>query len=181
MCWQAWAISQREAMTKSLLGLEEFDKQHKSGGKKTDLHECHRADLEGRVKLLKDLDEAKEDPGPMLVCVVWYDGAAWRAAVDSSEIYDGMFDGLYDGVHDGKIAGEPAILPGGKLASCPALTNFKAERQFATLSPYDACNFAVNIYDDGNVLSLVTDSSPHGTHVAGITAAYHPEVRILFH
>ena len=40
----------------------------------------------------------------------------------------------------------------------------------------DACSYALNIFDNGNVLSIVTDSSPHGTHVARITAAYHLEV-----
>jgi subtilisin family serine protease len=40
----------------------------------------------------------------------------------------------------------------------------------------DACSYVLNVFDDGNVLSIVTDSSPHGTHVAGITAAHHPEV-----
>lgn len=37
----------------------------------------------------------------------------------------------------------------------------------------DSCNFALNIYDMGNVLSIVVDSGSHGTHVAGITSAYH--------
>ena len=43
-------------------------------------------------------------------------------------------------------------------------------------SRLDACSFVVNVYDEGNVLSIVTDSSPHGTHVAGIATAHHPEV-----
>lgn len=35
------------------------------------------------------------------------------------------------------------------------------------------------MYDEGNILSIVTDSSPHGTHVAGITSAFHPKVLAL--
>ena len=49
------------------------------------------------------------------------------------------------------------------------------ERKFGTFSAEDACNFVLNIYDDGAVLSIVVDAGSHGTHVAGITAAHHPE------
>ena len=49
------------------------------------------------------------------------------------------------------------------------------ERQYATFSALDACNYAINIYDEGTTLSIVTDTGAHGTHVAGITAAHHPE------
>ena len=51
----------------------------------------------------------------------------------------------------------------------------RAERQYATFSALDACNYAVNIYDDGNIVSIVTDTGEHGTHVTGITAAHHPD------
>lgn len=43
-------------------------------------------------------------------------------------------------------------------------------------SKLDACSFVVNVYDEGNILSIVTDCSPHGTHVAGIATAFHPKV-----
>ena len=45
----------------------------------------------------------------------------------------------------------------------------------AACSDEDALNFGVHIYDEGKVLSIVADAGSHGTHVAGITAAYHPE------
>jgi len=35
-------------------------------------------------------------------------------------------------------------------------------------------SYAVNIYNDGDVVSIVTDAGSHGTHVAGIVAAHHP-------
>ena len=44
-------------------------------------------------------------------------------------------------------------------------------------SKLDACTFVVNVYDEGNILSIVTDCSPHGTHVAGIASAFHPKVQ----
>lgn len=43
-------------------------------------------------------------------------------------------------------------------------------------SKLDACTFVVNVYDEGSILSIVTDCSPHGTHVAGIATAFHPKV-----
>jgi tripeptidyl-peptidase-2 len=46
-------------------------------------------------------------------------------------------------------------------------------------SKLDACTFVLNVYSDGNILSIVTDCSPHGTHVAGIATAFHPKV-LLF-
>lgn len=33
--------------------------------------------------------------------------------------------------------------------------------QYGTFSAEDACNFAVNIYEDGNVLSIVVDAGSH--------------------
>lgn len=61
------------------------------------------------------------------------------------------------------------------LADFEPLTNFAAEKKYATFSAADACNYAVNIYDEGNTLSIVVDAGSHGTHVAGIVAAHHPE------
>ena len=55
----------------------------------------------------------------------------------------------------------------------------RIERQYGIFTRMDACSYVLNIFDDGNVLSIVTDCSPHGTHVAGITAAHHPEVCVF--
>lgn len=56
---------------------------------------------------------------------------------------------------------------------------FRIERKYGVFSKLDACTFVVNVYDNGNVLSVVTDCSPHATHVAGISAAFHPKVLIF--
>lgn len=92
----------------------------------------------------------------MIHCVVWHDGDKWRAALDTRELHP-EGSGL------------------GNLRDFKPLTNFRDERKFGTFSALDSNNFALNIYQEGKVLSIVTDASPHGTHVAAIAAANHPE------
>lgn len=55
------------------------------------------------------------------------------------------------------------------------MTDYRVSRQFAAFSEIDALNYCVNIFDEGSTLSIVVDAGAHGSHVAGITAAYHPE------
>lgn len=63
----------------------------------------------------------------------------------------------------------------GKLEDFEPLTDYRTELKYGTFSKEDGCNFVCNIYEEGNVLSIVVDAGSHGTHVAGITAAYSPE------
>ena len=39
----------------------------------------------------------------------------------------------------------------------------------------DMMTYSFNIYDDGNVLEVVTNAGSHGTHVSGICAGYYPD------
>ncbi|KAL9646247.1 hypothetical protein ABK040_009934 [Willaertia magna] len=55
------------------------------------------------------------------------------------------------------------------------LCDYRLEYKYDTFSEEDLLNYSVNIYDDGNVLSIVVPSGGHGTHVAGIIGAYFPE------
>lgn len=130
-----------------------FDREHDEAEVRgsRDL-QAQKKDLEDRVEALTSARGAYEDEGPVYDCLVWHDGDAWRAAVDTTET--------------------------GDFADAEAMTNFKVERQWSTLSERDSLNYALNIYDDGNTLSIVTDAGAHGTHVAGIVGAHfdgHPE------
>ncbi|CAH0476169.1 unnamed protein product [Peronospora belbahrii] len=105
-------------------------------------------DLETRLTQLQELNNSYDDPGPIYDVIVFHDGESWRAALDTKET--------------------------GDFTDIPSLTNFKDERQYATFSHESQLNFVLNIYNKGNVLSVVNDVGAHGTHVAGIVAAYYP-------
>ncbi|CAN0208725.1 unnamed protein product, partial [Ectocarpus fasciculatus] len=63
----------------------------------------------------------------------------------------------------------------GDLTQAVAMTDFDKLRQHGRFSDVACLNFGVHVYDDGDVLSIVVDAGAHGTHVAGIVAAYYPE------
>ncbi len=90
-----------------------------------------------------------DDPGPIYDCVVFSDGQSWQCAIDTNE--------------DGDFRNE-------KL-----LTSYQVRRQYASFSFKQPLNFAINIYENGKRLSIVTPSGAHGTHVAGIVASHFPD------
>ena len=108
-----------------------------------------RSDMNDQLAQLKHAAQRYDDPGPVYDCVVFHDGKTWQAAIDTDE--------------DGDLADE-------KL-----MTNYRIQRQFSTFKHGSELNFALNIYDNGNLLSVVIDSSPHGTHCAGIVAGNYPD------
>ena len=158
---KGWASKQRAAVADATSLLAEFNRsnstQPEGDAKK------HKAELELRVKLLEDLESARADAGPLIYCAVFHDGLTWRVALDTADIYTYSDEGTMEG--DVK----------GLLADFEPLASFAEERKFGTFSALDACNFGVNVYDEGRTLSIVVDAGAHGSHVAGITAAYHPD------
>lgn len=141
-----WDPRQRAAVNALERQLADWEAAHPAPD---ETRKKEREELETRLAQLNELQEKYDDPGPIFDCVVWNDGAVWRAAIDTDE--------------DGDLADEQA------------LTNYRLERQYATFSDEDLMNYAVNIYNDGKLLSIVVDSGSHGTHVAGIVAANFPD------
>ncbi|KAG6721239.1 hypothetical protein I3842_03G102900 [Carya illinoinensis] len=152
-----WDEKNQEEIAKAVKHLDEFDQKH-TKVEDTNLKRA-RKDLQNRIDILRKQAESFDDKGPVIDAVVWHDGEAWRAALDTQSIEDD--------------------LDSGKLANFIPLTNFRAERKFGVFSKLDACSFVANVYDEGKILSIVTDCSPHGTHVAGIATAFHPKEPLL--
>lgn len=119
-----------------------------------------KEELEMRVTQLETLYKKYEDCGPSVDCVTWFDGEKWLAAMQTTEIYEFYGEEKQDN---------------GLLEKFEPLTNYRDCLKYGTFSPMDACNFVMNVYNDGKTLSIVVDAGSHGTHVAGITSAYHPE------
>ncbi|XVF50835.1 hypothetical protein PTKIN_Ptkin04bG0135800 [Pterospermum kingtungense] len=152
-----WDEKNQEEIAKAVRHLDEFDQKHT----KVEDPKLKRAreDLQNRIDILKKQADSYDDKGPVIDAVVWHDGDEWRAALDTQSLED-----------------DPKC---GKLADFVPLTNYRVERKYGMFSKLDACTFVLNVYDEGNILSIVTDSSPHGTHVAGIATAFHPQEPLL--
>ena len=149
---------QRAAVTEATTSLAAFESAN--GGRTPASSPAlvkQREELETKVKLLEEMAGKYEDQGPLVEAVVWNDGERWVAALDTSDFHP--------------LGSEKGCL----LNFGEPMTNFRDCRRFGTFSAEDACNYVVNIYDGGDTLSIVTDAGSHGTHVAGIASAYHPE------
>ncbi|KAM7499661.1 hypothetical protein LguiA_024075 [Lonicera macranthoides] len=154
---EKWDEKNQEAIAEAVKQLDAFDRKH-TKVEDAELKKA-REDLQNRVDFLRKQADSYDDKGPVIDAVVWHDGELWRVALDTQSLED-----------------DPEC---GKLANFTPLTNYKTERQFGVFSKLDACTFVTNVYDEGKILSIVTDSSPHGTHVAGIAAAFHPKEPLL--
>ena len=104
-----------------------------------------------REELLEALEKnyANSDPGSVYDCVVWSDGKHFHTIIDTDE--------------DGDLSDEKPLRPYGIAG------------EYATLSEEEASTFAVQVYEEGNLLSIVTVSGSHGSHVASIASAHFPD------
>ncbi|KAF6251901.1 subtilase family-domain-containing protein [Scenedesmus sp. NREL 46B-D3] len=135
-----------------------------------------KSELEARLGYLQDSFKSYDDAGPVVDCVVWHDGATWRVALDTSDMYPDYSSSSSDAADkQQQQAEEGCPKRQGLLADFTPLADFKVERQYGKFSDQDGCAYAVKVYDEGNTLSIVVDAGAHGTHVAGIVAAHFPE------
>ncbi|GFQ83905.1 tripeptidyl-peptidase 2, partial [Trichonephila clavata] len=109
----------------------------------------YKEELEAQLEVLNTLEKKYSDPGPTYDCVVFYDGKKWRVVIDTSEK--------------------------GELEKCELLGIYSETYDYAMLTSSDRLNYCVNVYEDGNLLEIVSMSTGHGTHVASIAAAYFPD------
>jgi len=108
-----------------------------------------KKEAEACLVVMDGADEGYDDPGPVFDCLVWHDGAEWCVALDTEET--------------------------GDLSGCEAMVSYHLRRQFRRFSSLDNLNYSVSVHEDGAVLSICADAGAHGTHVAGIVAAFHPD------
>uniref|UniRef100_A0A224ZB69 Tripeptidyl-peptidase 2 n=1 Tax=Rhipicephalus zambeziensis TaxID=60191 RepID=A0A224ZB69_9ACAR len=144
-----WSPFHGPAQAKASRNLQELEASQGTNTSQLNLEQrLAREEREAQVEVLASLEKKFEDQGPVYDCVVFHDGATWRAVIDTSQQ--------------------------GDLASCALLGNYSETLQFATLTKEDCLNYAVNIHDEGNLLEIVGNCSTHGTHVACIAAACFP-------
>jgi tripeptidyl-peptidase II len=181
-----WAEPHARSLAAAAAALASHDAA--AGSSPSPVQQRRRAELEAQLQQLKDADKrlgGGDDPGPIVDAVSWQDSkAVWRAAFDTTDAHaewsSSSSGASSSGAASSEAAGEKAAgespLPG-SLASFAPLAAYRLERQHGTfsLADDDTCNFAVQFYEQGDVLSVVVDAGMHGTHVAGIAAAYFPD------
>ncbi|CAD5113100.1 DgyrCDS2291 [Dimorphilus gyrociliatus] len=139
-----WDPQHREKLAEAVKKLEDFDREP-SVELSQEEREI-REDLQHQIDVLNSTEKKYNFPPKIFDCVVFNDGKVWRACMDTSCI--------------------------GKLEDCSLMASYYEENQYATISALDQMNYSFNIWNDGNVLEVVTNAGSHGTHVACIAAGY---------
>ncbi|GFT82599.1 tripeptidyl-peptidase 2 [Nephila pilipes] len=128
---------------------QEFANLHPNVNQLSVNQKLYKEELEAQLEVLNTLEKKYYDPGPAYDCVVFHDGKKWRIVIDTSEK--------------------------GDLEKCKLLGAYSETYDYAMLTSNDRLNYCVNVYEDGNLLEIVSMSTGHGTHVASIAAAYFPD------
>jgi tripeptidyl-peptidase-2 len=87
--------------------------------------------------LLAEIGKNWSDLGPVYDCLLFQDSTnTWRAVVDKAE--------------------------SGDLTGAKVLADYSLEYEYDTFSNDDLLNYSVKIYNNGTILSIVTNSGSHG-------------------
>uniref|UniRef100_A0A7S3WM75 tripeptidyl-peptidase II n=1 Tax=Emiliania huxleyi TaxID=2903 RepID=A0A7S3WM75_EMIHU len=106
-----------------------------------------KRDLELRLEQYDAMMDGYTDHGPLLDVLLWRQqpSGVWQAVID--------------------VDGE------GDLSAAEPMAPYAHARQVGDMGHGSALTYCVQVYDEGERLSVVTDAGSHGTHVAGIVAA----------
>lgn len=111
-----------------------------------------KEELSAQLEQAGQLMSAYNDPGPLYDVVAWIsDDGEWRVVVDTRD--------------DEEVSSGRAVQP---------LRIFSKSGDFANFGEENMMNYSVNVWNDGDVVEIVANAGSHGTHVAGIVGAYHP-------
>eukprot|EP00585_Thalassiosira_rotula_P001363 CAMPEP_0196147344 /NCGR_PEP_ID=MMETSP0910-20130528/25203_1 /TAXON_ID=49265 /ORGANISM="Thalassiosira rotula, Strain GSO102" /LENGTH=1458 /DNA_ID=CAMNT_0041409743 /DNA_START=91 /DNA_END=4467 /DNA_ORIENTATION=- len=120
--------------------------------------ESEKKELKLLLEQLKAIMDSYEDYGPLMDLIMFKDmGEAEKDNGDDGD--DGVWKAVIDLEADGNLVDATPMAP------------FGHARQIGELAFGSAVTFCIQVYDDGNILNIVTDAGSHGTHVAGIAAA----------
>ena len=127
---EKWDIQERESINAVQKELADWTATNKDSPSQAAIDA--RKDIQARLAILEANAKSFQDPGPIYDCVAFFDGTHWRAAVDTTET--------------------------GDFSNTPAFTNYRVAHEYGKFS--DACqlNYALNLYDNGSVLSIVCDA-----------------------
>lgn len=149
-------ISNTQSALDNLLLAEKADKKKEgdSGGsdggeekkkEKPSPMEKDKKELKLLLEQLNTIQEGYEDSGPLMDIVMFEEDGTWKAVID--------------------------LEANGDMTKSVPMAPFAHSRQIGELGFGSAVTFCIQVYDNGNTLSIVTDAGSHGTHVAGIAAA----------
>jgi len=126
--------------------------------------------LDARLEQLVSLNKQFSDPGPVCDCVVWHDGSVWRASKSCAQTawtacitIDAWGEVLCSdqSLYVCLCGGVNAVVDTkgeGDLSNAKIMADYAVAREYDTFSKDDLLNYAVKIYNDGNILCIVTDA-----------------------